>query len=137
MAKKPRTSKELYPELWAAKEKLDKEKTALVAKAKPLRDQMDKHRAAQGEINKVYRPIRDKYLAIIRPRLPEIDRQLSGIAAGESTHSGSGLPAREPVLISSNRIVMQVFLMTLSSVVRLVFCIISLRNPRPPEGFVW
>jgi hypothetical protein len=41
-------------------------------------------------------------------------RQLPGIAAGESTHSGCGVSAKEPKLNKNNRMVMQVFFMRLS-----------------------
>ncbi len=85
-----KSMKENYPELWAAKEKLEKEKAALVKKAQPLRDQMDVYRAQDSAINAKYRPIRKKYLDMIRPRLPEIDRQLSGLAKAMGGKSLNG-----------------------------------------------
>jgi predicted nuclease with TOPRIM domain len=83
-----------FPELQVVFEKLMKEKEALVAKAKPFRDERDRLRAQMAPLEEKEREAIKKYRAIEQPRMAEIDNQLAALAraTGGRSLNGAGAP---------------------------------------------
>jgi uncharacterized coiled-coil DUF342 family protein len=69
-----------FPELKAVFDKLMAEKAVLVEKAKPYRDEYDKLQKQIQPLEAKARELAKKFHQIERPRLIEIDQQLSAIA---------------------------------------------------------
>lgn len=77
-----------HPDLRAVFEKLTEEKEGIRKKTKSLHDEYDKLQLELDPINNKMRALAAKWQAIERPRLIEIDTQLSAIArsiGGRST----------------------------------------------------
>ena len=69
-----------FPELKAVFEKLTEEKESIREKTKSLHDEYDKLQLQFDPINAKMRELAKEWQAIERPRLIEIDTQLSAIA---------------------------------------------------------
>ena len=80
MSNEQKTNAEKYPALWAEFTKLQSERESIHAQSAPLKSQRDALRQQADAIKDQEREIVEQIKAIERPRLSEIDEQLSRLA---------------------------------------------------------
>lgn len=78
-----------YPEIYEMFKKLAHEKEAIRKKSQPLRDKYDKLSLEISKLQAEQKELSDKFHAIEKPRLAEIDNHLSRLAL--ATQSGKRL----------------------------------------------
>lgn len=84
------TKAERYPVLWAEFTKLQSEREAILAQTADLKQQRESLLQQVDKLRAKERTLVEQIQAIERPRLSEIDQQLSGLAramGGESLNS--------------------------------------------------